>query len=627
MTSPSRLSPSHLLLRACVVAALAFAFSAPVASGGDTFTLLKDIHVGTDADGRPLGSYPSRFARVGPWVYFTANATTDWHNLRLWRTDGTPEGTAEVPGSPVPYYGFTAVGSDMFFVGSDAYGDEVWKLDAAGTLARLTDINPGAGGSQVAYLTEFKGELYFRASNGSRYGLWKVGQGGVEEVKPLYPAYYAGPYELTVLNDHLFFAAFSSDLMLHLWRTDGTKDGTLAVGPPRLAMPAAATEIATFNGALFFLADDLDDPGDGMELWTSDGNPENPAGTHIVKDLYPGYSGPPGSYNRTVNSSAPTQFTEMNGALYFVAESGLGPDGEPCGPLSADCRYLGRELWKTDGTAEGTVLVRNISELGSSQPWNFTISGGLLFFTADDGIVGRELWRSDGTEAGTRLVADVCSLDPAVDQINACGVAPSVAQDLNPSSSNPGALTDVRGRLYFAAYDKEHGRELFRTNAAADGVELVTDLYPGASFQYMPWLCGSTEECYLPHSSLDVGGPSGSLPVLDGKLILSADDGQSGFEPWVFRSLTPAEEISELVETVNGLIAAETLKLGQGKSLVGKLELALYMLEYDNTKKAITMLEAFIQEVEAFKRGGVLDGLLADDLIASAQSAITSLAG
>ena len=47
-----------------------------------------------------------------------------------------------------------------------------------------------------------------------------------------------------------------------------------------------------------------------------------------------------------------------------------------------------------------------------SDPSSLTGVGGTLFFTADDGIHGRELWKSDGTKAGTVLVKDI---DPEVD--------------------------------------------------------------------------------------------------------------------------------------------------------------------------------------------------------------------
>ena len=33
--------------------------------------------------------------------------------------------------------------------------------------------------------------------------------------------------------------------------------------------------------------------------------------------------------------------------------------------------------------------------------------GGKLFFTANDGKNGRELWKTDGTKAGTVLVKDI----------------------------------------------------------------------------------------------------------------------------------------------------------------------------------------------------------------------------
>ena len=44
---------------------------------------------------------------------------------------------------------------------------------------------------------------------------------------------------------------------------------------------------------------------------------------------------------------------------------------------------------------------------GNSFPHSLTNVNGTLFFTADNGTSGRELWRSNGTAAGTFLVRDI----------------------------------------------------------------------------------------------------------------------------------------------------------------------------------------------------------------------------
>ena len=51
----------------------------------------------------------------------------------------------------------------------------------------------------------------------------------------------------------------------------------------------------------------------------------------------------------------------------------------------------------------GGVLERTLS----SYPFDLTPSNGILFFAADDGHTGRQLWRSDGTAEGTVLVKAV----------------------------------------------------------------------------------------------------------------------------------------------------------------------------------------------------------------------------
>ena len=66
------------------------------------------------------------------------------------------------------------------------------------------------------------------------------------------------------------------------------------------------------------------------------------------------------------------------------------------------------ELWKSDGTTNGTVVVKDINIFGGdSDPSYLTPVGNTLYFSADDDVSEIELWKSDGTTNGTVLAADI----------------------------------------------------------------------------------------------------------------------------------------------------------------------------------------------------------------------------
>jgi ELWxxDGT repeat protein len=119
----------------------------------------------------------------------------------------------------------------------------------------------------------------------------------------------------------------------------------------------------------------------------------------------------------------------------------------------------GFELWQSDGTATGTTRVADIVPgSGSSRPADFAAVGSTIYFTADDGVSGRELWKSDGTAVGTVQVADIAS-GPA-----------------SPGLDQPVALG---GRLYFTADDGANGRELWGSDGTAAGTAMVADIARG----------------------------------------------------------------------------------------------------------------------------------------------------
>src|SRR5215468_7700827 len=125
--------------------------------------------------------------------------------------------------------------------------------------------------------------------------------------------------------------------------------------------------------------------------------------------------------------SFPTSFTQVGATTFFSASDASGT-----------------ELWKSDGTPSGTVLVKDINPgANGSNPGVLANVNGTLFFEAFTNANGSELWKSDGTAAGTVLVKDIVA---------------------GADSSLPTELTAVGSTLFFVAFDTATGAELWKSN-------------------------------------------------------------------------------------------------------------------------------------------------------------------
>lgn len=244
-------------------------------------------------------------------------------------------------------------GTSIYFMNADErLGSTLWKTD--GTLAGTIKVKEGFYGSSNNY---FINEYY----NNSQFPPWA---------------------ETVVSNTYLYFVTPDNEPYTYqLWRTDGTTSGTILLKKfAGVASDKSIQSLTDVNGVLYFVGFDVTN---GFEVWKTDGTI---AGTIFVKDVNPGDG------NGFFGYTKPNNLTSFNGFLYFSEDNGVN----------------GEELWKSDGTIGGTVLVKDINAgIGSSSIQYLKNLGGTLYFSADDGINGKELWKSDGTTVGTVLVANL----------------------------------------------------------------------------------------------------------------------------------------------------------------------------------------------------------------------------
>ena len=365
----------------------------------------------------PIGSgYAlNSLAELGNSLLFFSIASEKSSIMSLWRSNGTAastwllkEGIGNSLGDQDPNRFITKVGDLAYFVGYDnVHGNELWITDgtAAGT-RMVKDINPGAETSILFVdifgdfydpgFVELNGKVYFRGWDGVHgLELWRSDgtASGTRMVKDFKPGPDSGAIRrLVSTGDRLFFQALTADNVCALWTSDGTEEGTQMIlknpdwGVEFISFYQGRSFMAELNGESVFAAYDGHGINGTFSLWKSDGTS---AGTVMLLDEISLLSDGPGNGVRF-------DFTSLGNNVFFTKH-----DPE-----------FGWELWKTDATLEGTRMVKDISPMDqyadqSGRPTPLTVVNDTLFFSAEDGIHGRELWKSNGSEEGTVMVKDI----------------------------------------------------------------------------------------------------------------------------------------------------------------------------------------------------------------------------
>lgn len=199
-----------------------------------------------------------------------------------------------------------------------------------------------------------------------------------------------------------------------IWKTDGTEAGTEMVK----RFDYEPYHFAGYRGRLFFGV--YENPN--SPIWTSDGTQS-------------------GTIRVTNEVNNPDNFIAVNNELFFLGYSYQGTYGN-----------IGTELFRTDGTINGTVLVKDIHPgPASTSLYKSTSLNNYLYFFTNSTTTGKvELWKSDGTQSGTELITEVETIDN---------------QSLPPSD-----LVTSNGKLFFII-----GMQLWESDGTKAGTHLVND--------------------------------------------------------------------------------------------------------------------------------------------------------
>lgn len=323
--------------------------------------------------------------------------------------------------------------SATYSLSGSSTGTELWESDGTSDGTKLTvDANPGAFSSGPTNVFAFNNKLYFTATlniNGTNVSGALASYDSVEGLKTVSTtAKFAS--NLTKIGSRLYFKATNSAV------TPNTQ---------RLFYLDAASQAVVGDDDTNVMV-----IGSFGERLLANAQFKSAASPNFYQ-LFE-YNGTSFSNLKTINPSAtayPQNFfySASMGKTFFSANGGNGT-----------------ELWTTDGTNDGTSIVKDIntfSATAGSNPNNFVEYNGKVYFSASDGATsGTELWVTDGTGQGTRMFKDLVP---------------------GSGSSFPEKMVVFKSKLYFLMSGTTGDKQIWETDGTENGTKMVASLATGSA--------------------------------------------------------------------------------------------------------------------------------------------------